>query len=64
MRHKVLEVVSNAAVQVNATQLAELQAMAERDDVDAVRRTLFELVSQIRGERAGAAPTLRIVANG
>ena len=62
--HKVLEVVSNAAVQVNATQLAELQAMAERDDVDAVRRTLFELVSQIRGERAGAAPTLRIVANG
>jgi hypothetical protein len=32
--------------------------------VDAVRRVLFELVGQIRGERSGGAPNLRVVANG
>jgi O-antigen biosynthesis protein WbqV len=62
--HKVLEVVSNSAVRVSAAHLAELETLAERGDVDAVRRALFDLVAQIRGERAGGAPNLRVVANG
>jgi O-antigen biosynthesis protein WbqV len=62
--HKVLEVVSNAPLRVSSGHLAELEALAERGDVDAVRRALFDLVAQIRGERPGAAPTLRVVANG
>jgi O-antigen biosynthesis protein WbqV len=62
--HKVLEVVSNSAVRVSTAHLAELETLAERGDVDAVRRALFDLVAQIRGERAGGAPNLRVVANG
>jgi len=61
---KVLEVVSNSALRVSATHLAELEDLADRGDVDAVRRALFDLVAQIRGERAGGAPNLRVVANG
>jgi O-antigen biosynthesis protein WbqV len=62
--HKVLEVVSNSAVRVSSAHLGELEALAERGDVDGVRHALFALVAQIRGERAGAAPNLRVVANG
>jgi O-antigen biosynthesis protein WbqV len=62
--HKVLEVVSNSAVRVSAADLAEIETLAERGDVAAVRRALFDLVAQIRGERAGSAPNLRVVANG
>ena len=62
--HKVLEVVSNSALRVSSAHLAELEVLADRGDVDGVRRALFELVAQIRGERPGAAPTLRVVANG
>ncbi|HEY2358680.1 MAG TPA: nucleoside-diphosphate sugar epimerase/dehydratase [Phenylobacterium sp.] len=62
--HKVLEVVSNSAVHVSAAHLAELEVLADRGDVDAVRSALFELVGQIRGERASGAPNLRVVANG
>jgi O-antigen biosynthesis protein WbqV len=62
---KVMEVVSNSALHVSAAHLAELGVLAERGDVEAVRRALFDLVSQIRGERTGAAPpNLRVVANG
>jgi len=60
---KVLEVVSNSALRVSAAHLAELEELAERGDVDAVRRALFEVVAQIRGERSGGAPNLRVVAN-
>lgn len=62
--HKVLEVVSNSALHISPAHLAEMETLADRGDVDAVRRVLFELVGQIRGERAGAAPNLRVVANG
>lgn len=62
--HKVLEVVSNSALRISAAHLAEMEALANRGDVEAVRRALFDLVAQIRGERAGSAPTLRVVANG
>ncbi|MFI4966860.1 MAG: polysaccharide biosynthesis protein [Caulobacterales bacterium] len=62
--HKVLEVVSNSAVRISPAHLAELETLADLGDVDAVRRALFDLVAQIRGERPGAAPNLRVVANG
>jgi O-antigen biosynthesis protein WbqV len=62
--HKVLEVVSNSPLRVSSGHLAELEALAERGDVTAVRRALFDLVGQIRGERGGATPNLRVVANG
>lgn len=61
---KVLEVVSNSPQRVSAAHLAELEALADSGDVNAVRRALFDLVAQIRGERAGGAPNLRVVANG
>jgi O-antigen biosynthesis protein WbqV len=62
--HKVLEVVSNSSIRVSTAHLSELEVLAERGDVDAVRRALFDLVAQIRGQRAGSAPALRVVANG
>ncbi|HEX4712048.1 nucleoside-diphosphate sugar epimerase/dehydratase [Phenylobacterium sp.] len=61
---KVLEVVSNSGLRVSAAHLAELETLADRGDVDAVRRALFDLVAQIRGERPGGTPNLRVVANG
>jgi O-antigen biosynthesis protein WbqV len=61
---KVMEVVSNSAVRVTANHLVEIEAMAQRGDVDDLRRALFDLVAQIRGERPGAAANLRVVANG
>ena len=64
--HKVMEVVSNSSIRVTSGHLAELEVLAERGDVDGVRRALFELVAQIRGERSAAAgaPSLRVVAGG
>jgi O-antigen biosynthesis protein WbqV len=62
--HKVLEVVSNSPVRISTAHLEEIEILAERGDVAAVRRALFDLVAQIRGERPGAAPALRVVANG
>lgn len=60
---KVLEVISSSAVRITPVQLANIQAVAEQGDLDEVRRTLFALVGQIRGEPPGAAPTLRVVAS-
>jgi O-antigen biosynthesis protein WbqV len=59
---KVLEVVSRSALRITVGHLQELEALAEAGDAEAVRRTVFDLVAQIRGERAGAAPNLRVVA--
>jgi O-antigen biosynthesis protein WbqV len=59
---KVLEVVSNSALRITSHHLAEIEALAERGDMEDVRRALFDLVAQIRGERPGAAPNLRVVA--
>jgi O-antigen biosynthesis protein WbqV len=61
---KVLEVVSNASLRINATHIAELESLASRGDVEAVRPALFELVAQVRGERPGATPNLRVVSGG
>ncbi len=62
--HKVLEVVSNASMRITAGHLAELETLADRGDVDSVRRALFELVAEVRGQRAGGTPNLRVVAGG
>jgi O-antigen biosynthesis protein WbqV len=61
---KVMEVVSSSALRVTANHLLNLEALADKGDVEEVRRALFDLVAQIRGERPGAAPALRVVANG
>ncbi len=61
---KVMEVVSSSALRVTGAHLLELETLAEKGDVEDVRRALFDIVAQIRGEKPGAAPTLRVVANG
>ncbi|MFC3077252.1 polysaccharide biosynthesis protein [Phenylobacterium terrae] len=61
---QVMEVISSSALRITRGHLEELEALAERGDVDAVRRALFDLVSQIRGEKAGGPPNLRVVAGG
>lgn len=61
---KVLEVISNSAVRVTPGHLESLAAVVETDDVNAVRTALFDLVAQVRGEKPGAAPNLRVVAGG
>jgi O-antigen biosynthesis protein WbqV len=60
---KVMEVISASALRVTAGHLTELQRLAEDGAVAEVRSALFELVAQIRGEKPGAAPALRVVAN-
>jgi len=59
----VMEVVSNSALRIARSHLLDLEALAEKGDTIAVRRALFDLVGQIRGELPTPAPTLRVVAN-
>ena len=59
---KVLEVLTSSALRITAGHLADLAERAEGGDVDDVRRALFEMVAQVRGEKPGAAPSLRVVA--
>ena len=61
---KVLEVVSNSALRMTPGHLEALEAVAETGDVNDVRRALFDLVAQVRGEKAGATPALRVVVGG
>jgi O-antigen biosynthesis protein WbqV len=61
---KVMEVVSASALRVTGAHLLELETLAERGEVEDVRRALFDIVAQIRGEKPGAIPNLRVVANG
>lgn len=60
---KVLEVVSPSALRITAAHVAQLEKLAEGGDDEAVRSVIFELVAQIRGEKAGSAPALRVVAS-
>jgi O-antigen biosynthesis protein WbqV len=60
----VLEVVSNSALRMTSGHLQDLAVIAETADTEAVRAALFDLVAQVRGEKPGAAPTLRVVAGG
>jgi O-antigen biosynthesis protein WbqV len=59
---KVLEVVSPSRLRITPAHLKELETLAEAGDQDAVRRAVFDLVARIRGEKADAAPNLRVVA--
>ncbi|WP_293679421.1 nucleoside-diphosphate sugar epimerase/dehydratase, partial [uncultured Phenylobacterium sp.] len=61
---KVLEVISNSALRVTPGHLQELAAIVETGSVEDVRKALFDLVSQVRGEKPGVAPNLRVVAGG
>jgi O-antigen biosynthesis protein WbqV len=60
---KVMEVVSNSSLNLKPAHLMELEALADKGDTVAVRRALFELVGQIRGETPSGSPPLRVVAN-
>jgi O-antigen biosynthesis protein WbqV len=59
---KVLEVVTSSALRVTAAHLADLENLANAGDPEAVRVAIFDLVAQIRGEKPGSAPNLRVVA--
>jgi O-antigen biosynthesis protein WbqV len=59
---KVMEVISSAALRVTPGHLAELQRLAEDGRSEELRRAVFDLVDQIRGQKPGSAPALRVVA--
>jgi O-antigen biosynthesis protein WbqV len=59
----VMEVISGSALRVTAGHLAEMERLAAQGSEVEVQRALFDLVAQIRGEKPGSAPTLRVVAN-
>jgi O-antigen biosynthesis protein WbqV len=60
---KVMEVVSPTAMGVAPAHLRRLEAIAARGDSDEIRRALFDLVAQIRGEKPAGIPALRVVSN-
>lgn len=60
---KVLEVVSPTAMGVAPAHLRRLEVIAARGDTDEIRRALFDLVAQIRGEKPAGVPALRVVSN-
>jgi O-antigen biosynthesis protein WbqV len=60
---KVMEVITASAVRVTASHLQALYTLAAASEGDQVRRALFDLVAQIRGEKPSATPNLRVVAN-
>lgn len=60
---KVLEVVSTNALGVAPAHLRRLEAIATRGDTEEIRRVIFDLVAQIRGEKPAGIPDLRVVSN-
>ncbi|WP_293475188.1 nucleoside-diphosphate sugar epimerase/dehydratase [Phenylobacterium sp.] len=62
--HKVMEVVTNSALRMTPGHLEDLAQVARDGDVEAVRRALFDLVAQVRGEKPAAPPSLRVVTGG
>jgi len=61
---KVLEVITNSALRVTPAHLLHLEELAARGDEQEVRDALFSLVGQVRGEKPGGAPNLRVIAGG
>ena len=61
---KVMEVVSSSALRFTTDHLQDLAAVVETGSDDEVRRALFDLVGQVRGEKPGSTPTLRVVTSG
>jgi O-antigen biosynthesis protein WbqV len=63
----VIEVVTSSAVKIDSDHLARLEALAALNEIGDLRRTLFDLVGQIRGQKektAAAQPSLRVVVGG
>ncbi|HEY8615967.1 nucleoside-diphosphate sugar epimerase/dehydratase [Phenylobacterium sp.] len=60
----VMEVVSSPALRPTPEHLSELEALATAGRDDDVRRLVFDLVAQIRGDKPGQAPNLRVIAGG
>ncbi|WP_334164235.1 polysaccharide biosynthesis protein [Phenylobacterium sp.] len=60
----VMEVVSSPAVRITPDHVARLEALATAGEDAEVRSVVFDLVAQVRGEKPGAAPTLRVIAGG
>jgi O-antigen biosynthesis protein WbqV len=60
----VMEVVSSPALRPTREHLDQLQALAAAGRDDDVRRLVFDLVAQVRGDRPGQAPNLRVIAGG
>lgn len=58
---KVMEVVSSSALRVTTDHLQALAAIVENGAEDDVRHALFDLVGQVRGEKPGATPALRVI---
>lgn len=61
---KVMEVVSSSALRVTPAHLEALAATVEQGGDEEIRHALFDLVGQIRGEKPGTPPTLRVVSGG
>jgi O-antigen biosynthesis protein WbqV len=59
-----MEVVPGSALRLTADHLARLEALASAGADADVRQAVFDLVAQIRGQKPGSAPTLRVVAGG
>jgi O-antigen biosynthesis protein WbqV len=60
---KVLEVVSTSALGVAPAHMRRLEAIAMRGETDEIRRAIFDLVAQLRGEKPAGVPDLRVVSN-
>ncbi|MBS0363181.1 MAG: polysaccharide biosynthesis protein [Proteobacteria bacterium] len=61
----VMEVVSDSALRLSHDHLHHLDALASAGEDAELRRALFDLVAQIRGEqRSAGTPNLRVVAGG
>jgi len=64
----VMEVVSDTALRVTGEHIMRLEAMAQAGEDGEVRRAVFDLIAQIRGEPrpavTAAGPNLRVVAGG
>jgi O-antigen biosynthesis protein WbqV len=60
----VMEVVSSSALRPTTEHIAQLEALAWAGKDEEVRRLVFDLVAQIRGEKPGSAPNLRVIAGG
>ena len=61
---KVLEVLSNSALRVTPGHLEDLAEVVATGNAESVRKALFDLVAQVRGEKPAAAPNLRVIAGG
>ena len=60
----VIEVVSKSALQVTGEHVDRLRKLAAMSEDAKLREAVFDVVAQVRGEKAGAQPTLRVIVGG